>query len=114
VTGSVSFEGKPTPGAVVLFYPADDPARTGVCVAGVVEDDGFFEMSTAVAEGSLPGVQEGKYIVTIRWTKRVDPDDKDSDELDLLPEKYIEPKTSDLKAEVEAGENELKPFVLAP
>jgi|SRR5579872_620254 len=114
VSGSVSFEGKPTPGAIVMFFRADDLNAKGVRVAGVVDDDGFFEMTTGVADGMLPGVKEGTYFATITWTKRVDPDDKDSDTIDLLPEKYNAPTTANLKVEIKAGENALEPFVLTP
>jgi hypothetical protein len=114
VSGSVSFEGKPTPGAVVMFFRTDDPKTTGVRIAGVVDDEGVFEMTTGVAEGVLPGVKEGKYRVTVTWTRLADPDDKDSDLIDLLPEKYKDPNYSPLQAEVEAGENVLSPFELVP
>lgn len=115
VSGSVSFEGKPTPGAVVLFLRAGDPDAKGLRIAGIVDEEGFFEMSTTVSAGTLPGVQEGSYIATVTWAKPINPDDKDSDMgPDLLPEKYKDHKTSTLRVEIEAGENVLNPFELAP
>ena len=114
VSGSVSFEGKPTPGAVVMFVRKDDPDEKGLRIAGVVDDEGFFEMSTSVAAGTLPGVREGSYIVTITWAKPNNPDDKDSDTVEMLPAKYGDKTTSTLRAEVEVGENALDPFELVP
>lgn len=115
VSGSVSFQGQPTPGAVVMFFRKDDPEAKGLRIAGVVDDDGFFEMSTTVSAGTLPGVQEGSYIVTITWAKPINPDDRDSDMgPDLLPEKYKDYKTSNLPVEVVAGDNALDPFELVP
>jgi hypothetical protein len=114
VSGSVSFEGKPTPGAIVMFFRTDDLKAKGVRIAGVVDDEGVFEMNTGVAAGALPGVKEGKYFVTVTWTKLDNPDDRDSDVIDLLPEKYKDPNFSPLRADVEAGENVLNPFELVP
>jgi hypothetical protein len=115
VTGSVSFEGQPTPGAIVLFFPADDPQSAEYRVAGTVEEDGSFEMKTTVPEGTRPGVAPGDYLVTISWNKLVDPGDRDSDEgPDLLPAMYKDCKRSGLRVEVVEGTNELQPFELSP
>jgi hypothetical protein len=114
VSGSVSFEGKPTPGAIVMFYKADDPASKGVRIAAEVDEEGLFEMTTGVPGGTLPGVKEGNYVVTVTWTRRINPDDKDSDMVDLLPEKYGDPKSTTLRADIQAGENVLNPFELPP
>jgi hypothetical protein len=112
VSGSVSFEGKPTPGAIVMFFKADDLASKGFRIAGEVDEEGFFEMMTGVSAGALPGVKEGQYIVTVVWQKRLTPWDKDSDMIDLIPEKYGDAKSSTLRAQVKAGDNVLDPFAL--
>jgi hypothetical protein len=113
VVGSISYNGQPTPGAIVMFIGEGASEGPGPRIAGIVDDDGTFEMSTTVSAGTLPGVQEGKYIVTVSWNKKVDPDDKDSDDgPDLVPEIYKDPATSPLRAEILAGENELDPFDL--
>jgi hypothetical protein len=114
VSGSVSFEGKPTPGAIVLFFPINNPKERGIRIAGEVDEEGIFEMMTGVSQGALPGVKEGKYVVTVTWTKLENPDDKDSDVIDLVPVRYGDPEKSPLRAEVVDGENELKPFELVP
>ncbi len=115
VSGTVSFQGKPTPGAVVLFHPTADPDSFKKRIAGIVDEEGSFEMSTTVGAGTRPGVEPGSYKVTISWAERVDPNDKDSDMgPDLLPEKYKDHKTSGLTVEIETGSNELDPFELTP
>jgi hypothetical protein len=115
VTGSVSFEGKPTPGAVVLFLPADAPDSLTYRVAGTVEEDGSFEMHTTVPEGTRPGVAPGEYVVTISWNELVNPRDRDSDEgPDLVPSRYKDHRTSGLRVEIVEGNNELEPFNLTP
>jgi hypothetical protein len=115
VSGSVSFQGQPTPGAMVYFFPADDPESPDRRIAGIVEVDGSFEMKSTVGAGSRPGVEPGEYLVSIVWTELVDPHDQDSDEgPDKLPVKYKDCKTSGLRAEIVEGSNELEPFDLIP
>jgi len=115
VTGSVSYEGKPTPGAVVLFLSADAPDSFNYRIAGTVEEDGSFEMQTTVPEGTRPGVAPGEYVVTVSWNELVDPRDRDSDVgPDLIPSKFKSYKTSGLRVEIVEGTNELDPFVLTP
>ena len=113
VTGNVSFEGKPTPGAVVLFLPADEPDKFTYRVAGTVDEDGAFEMQTSVPEGTRPGVAPGEYVVTISWNEPAR--DRDSDEgPDLVPSRYRDHRTSGLRVEIVEGNNELEPFDLKP
>jgi len=115
VSGSVSFDGKPAAGALVLFLPADAPDSSTYRIAGTVEEDGSFEMRTSVPEGTRPGVAPGEYVVTISWNELVDPRDRDSDEgPDLLPSRYKDHRTSGLRAEIVEGKNELEPFDLKP
>jgi len=115
VTGSVSFAGQPTPGALVLFLPADEPEAPDRRIAGVVEEDGTFQMQTTVGEGSRPGVEPGEYVVTISWSELVNPYDHDSDiGPEKLPEKYQDYKTSKLRVEIVQGTNEIPPFELTP
>jgi len=112
VTGSVLFEGKPTPGAVVLFVPSVKPEAFRYRVAGIVDEDGNFEMQTTVPEGTRPGVAPGQYLVTVSWTEPIDPDDKDTDLRELLPEKYTLALSSGLRVEIDEGANELEAFEL--
>jgi len=114
VTGSVSFEGKPTPGATVLFFPMDNAKLKGVRISAEVDEDGAFEMMTGVPKGALPGVKPGKYFVTVTWTKPANPEDKDSDMIDLVPAKYGDYNTSPIRVEIKDGENSLDPFELTP
>ncbi len=52
-------------------------------------------------------------MVTISWNKKINPDDRDSDDgPDLLPEIYKDPMSSPLHAEVKQGENELPVYEL--
>ena len=113
VVGSVEFQGKPTPGAIVMFFRDEKPDPKAPRIAGIVDEDGSFEMQTTVAVGTRPGVKAGKYIVTVSWNEKVDPADKDSDDgPDRVPSIYKDPATSTLRVEIEEGDNDLDPFVL--
>jgi hypothetical protein len=113
VTGSVTFKGAPTPGAIVMFVPQGKSEGPVPRIAGVVEEDGTFEMSTTVAVGTLFGVQPGKYFATVSWNHKVDPNDRDSDDgPDLVPSIYKSHLTSPLRVEIHDGENELDAFEL--
>jgi hypothetical protein len=115
VSGTVSFQGKPTPGAVVLFHPADDPDSHQKRIAGIVDEEGAFEMSTTVSAGTRPGVEPGTYKVSITWAEPINPNDRDSDMgPDLLPVKYKDHTTSGFEVEIGTGNNELEPFEPTP
>src|SRR5262245_65906416 len=73
VTGTVLFEGKPTPGALVFFFPADEPESPDRRISGVVAEDGSFEMQTTVGEGTRPGVEPREYLVAISWSEPLNP-----------------------------------------
>jgi hypothetical protein len=105
VRGQVLFQGKPTPGAMVFFYPvAGGPGA--VRPHAVVEDDGSFQVSTYKRNDGAP---PGKYDVTVAWTK---PAHGDNDGDSLIPISYGDPHTSDLHAEVKEQVNDLPPFQL--
>jgi prepilin-type processing-associated H-X9-DG protein len=57
VSGSVSFEGKPTPGAIVMFYKVDDPTSKGVRIVqtNIVTADGWGWADTGNS-GAVDGV----------------------------------------------------------
>jgi truncated hemoglobin YjbI len=78
VTGHVTFEGKPLPGEITLHDAA------GKTTKGTVNADGTYQ---------IKDVKPGTYTVTVKT------DDKDV----KLPRRYGDPKTSDLRYEVKAG-----------
>jgi hypothetical protein len=107
VRGSVRFNGTPTPGATVFFYPANANAKAGsVRPHGVVQDDGSFEVSTF---GRDDGAPAGDYEVTVVWAK---PGRGDSDGDSLIPIDYGNPKTSQLRATVTEPSTDLPSFEL--
>jgi hypothetical protein len=109
VRGKVFFRDRPAEGARVTFVPqgGNDPRAARPTAA--VERDGTFRLST---RSSYDGAPAGRYAVTVVYrspTKKVDDENAGPD---LLDGKYRDPKTTPLRADVKAGENELEPFRL--
>jgi hypothetical protein len=104
VKGKVYFEGAPTPGAYVVLTQAAPEGKRGVRADALVEADGSFRPSTYTA---FDGVPAGTYHVTVVWRKPfVTAEGKPGP--NLLPARYADVKTSDLKVKVEPGANELE------
>jgi hypothetical protein len=100
--GKVLFEGRPVAGAeVVLQSQVKEPrAPRADAVTGA---DGSFILSTYTADDGAP---VGEYAVTIVWRKPpYDPSGKPGK--NLLPARYAKTDTSELKATIKAGQNDL-------
>ena len=108
VTGKVTFEGKPVTKGTVTFLAIDPKGRNAT---GAIGPDGSYTLQTETAgDGALLG----DYVVGISA--------RDDEVLDytppkpippkyLVPAKYEDPKTSELKATVKSGSNSF-PFDL--
>jgi hypothetical protein len=106
VSGTVSFNDKPVEGANVAFMPV---AEQGVAAAGKTDADGRFELQM----GEEPGAQEGQYKVVVQLIKivgkRTNPDSDDNlKSVYLIPQKYSDPQTSGLTAEVPSDTYDFK------
>jgi hypothetical protein len=114
VRGQVLYEGNPTPEALVIFHPLNDPDPRAMRPLGRVGADGRFTLTTYRAGDGAPA---GDYAVTVSWQKEVDRqglpvEERKNDEPNLLPDRYGKPGTSGLRVHVEAGANEFPPFRL--
>jgi hypothetical protein len=110
VRGRVLYLGQPTPGAIVVFHPVgnDDPAAPRP--SGKVQEDGSFTLSTFKPGDGAPA---GDYLVAIAWidqNAQVDPAAEEKP--NRLPSWYADPRTSQLNAKVQKGNNDLPPFEL--
>ena len=108
VRGQVFFQGKPTPGALVLFHPINDPNPQAPRPHGRVDQDGHFTLSTYRADDGAP---VGQYVVTIDWQKRIPGHSGGGPS--LMPLRYRVPKESPLRATVGAETNNLPPFEIS-
>jgi hypothetical protein len=101
-------DGQPLSRAELVFHPIGDfPAGAAKALPQARTDgDGNFTVSTYVDSDGAPA---GKYRVTVKW--RGD-EGRTDDEANLLPAKYANSRATQLRANVEEGENELPPFEL--
>jgi hypothetical protein len=103
VHGHVLLDGKPIPYAFVVFHPVDGSGRDDIRPRAHAEADATFSLSTY---DSGDGAPAGEYVVTVQAYKA--PTDADiGPAINLLPAPYGNPRTSKLRAHVDAGENEL-------
>jgi len=106
-SGSVSVDGEPAYGAVIVFHPQGDIGMSkGNRVFAKVKEDGTFAMTTYVTEDGAPA---GKYVATVVWPQ--DPNARGPSP-DRLRGKYAKPDQSDLTVTVEKRENTLPAWEL--
>jgi hypothetical protein len=105
VRGQVLYEGNPVPkGTRVVFHPVNEEVGPETILPrGEVGDDGSFVVSTYKFEDGAPA---GAYTVTVLHFQ------KGRGMSHLLPEKYGDPATSGLQAQVGKRKTELPTFEL--
>jgi hypothetical protein len=103
VRGQVFFEGKPATGVIVTFHGPIGKENPWTRPRGSVDEDGNFVPETY---RNADGAPAGTYRLTIasRSGQVVGV---------LLPQRYTEPDTSGLTAEVKPGDNVLPRFDLS-
>lgn len=113
VSGAVMVGGQPAAGARVVFYGAT-PELTGpgtVAPAAMADENGVFHLRSYEPEDGAPA---GKFNVTVFWPEEV-PEGVDPEvnrPKDRLKNRYLNPETSGLTAEIPVGGSELPPFEL--
>jgi hypothetical protein len=115
VSGKVTFDGKPVPGAMLVFIPAnEDPQKpSNERSAGKTDDEGTYELTWGIDE--VAGSPAGKFKVFITAFKAVDENfDNEEKPPSLIPEKYNSPVSSGLTAEVKEGDENVINFELVP
>jgi hypothetical protein len=113
VSGVVKVAGQPAAGARVVFYGAT-PELVGVgtvAPAAVADENGVFQLQSYEPGDGAPA---GQFNVTVSWPEEV-PEGVDPEvnrPKDRLKNRYINPETSGLTANVPEGGAELPPFEL--
>ena len=109
VQGKVLFEGEPTPGAMVIFHPVNDPDPRPPRPIARVGADGTFKPTTY---GTGDGAPAGTYDMTVTWIADVDNQNVSKEDYrepkNGVPDKYAKPDTSGLRIEIKKGPNELE------
>lgn len=107
VSGKVTYQGRPVPGAKLVFIPAkEDPKKPPTLRAnGETDADGVYELTWG--QEQIAGSPAGSFKVFIIAYQAVDAThDSETAPPSLIPEKYNSPVTSGLTAIVkEDGEN---------
>jgi hypothetical protein len=108
VRGRVLVNGKPAAQTQVLFHPADS-SEAELRPTGQTDDQGYF---TLTSYANSDGAPEGDYAVTVTWFRVARSGKEELVPCNVLPQRYASRQTSQLRATVTAGDNELTPFRL--
>jgi hypothetical protein len=97
VKGTVTLDGKPLPRGSIAFRPdAKGGNNSSHEPAGEIGSDGSYTLHTR----TRPGAPLGKYVVTVQASEPADPKDPYGPEKSLVPTRYTDPDTSELRVEV--------------
>ena len=107
--GKVTFNGKPTPGAMIVLHPKTTSEQPVPKPTGYVDESGNFVLNTY---GGNDGAPAGEYEVTIQWQKLIQRDGEAAAGPNVLPFRYATPKESKLTVQIAAGQNQLPVFAL--
>ncbi|MEW4562829.1 hypothetical protein AB1K70_09905 [Bremerella sp. JC770] len=106
-TGSVTVQGEPAFGAIVVLHPTSDVGMTkGNRAFAKAQQDGTFALTTYVTGDGAPA---GEYTATVIWPENPNARGPSPDR---LRGKYANPASSDLTVSVKPGENQLPPWEL--
>jgi hypothetical protein len=113
VTGTVTLNETPVEGASVLFSPEIGSDDHRLASQATTDAQGRFKLTTHVGGGKFKsGIVPGKYVVTITKLDTTAAKNTFSPPKNLLPPKYADPKSSQLKAEVTTGQSNNFSFAL--
>lgn len=104
--GKVIWNGQPVPGALVVLHPSDGKPVSARAQTG---KDGSFKISTYDTGDGAP---LGDYVITVEWRKLIQKDGEFKAGPNVLPPKYSQRNTSDLKVHIAEGTNVLDPITL--
>lgn len=109
VSGMITLQGKPIPGAMVAFQSVAQPGMPTVYADSLTDAEGRYVLSTYHANDGAP---VGEYLVTVQWRRPLR-DAAGNPGPNQLPERFASSATSGLKATVARGQNSLN-FDLNP
>jgi hypothetical protein len=113
VSGKVTVNGQPAEGAEVVFYGVTPELKGAGTVppAATTDASGVFHLRSYDPADGAPA---GKFNVTVFWPEPVPAgaDQEMYQPKDRLKQRYLNPETSGLTAEVPVGGGELPPFEL--
>jgi hypothetical protein len=105
VTGTVTLNGTPIEGASIVFSPDIGSDEHRLASQAMTDSEGRFKLTTHVGGGKFKsGIVPGKYLVAVTKLDTAGAKNIYSPPKNLLPPKYADAKTSQLKADVAAGQ----------
>jgi len=112
VSGVVTMNGAPIEGANVVFYPSGtDDSR--LASQATTDHEGHYRLQTHLGGGKFKsGIVPGQYVVTVSKLDTESIKTTYAPPKNLLPKKYADAKTSELKSDVAAGKANEFPFEL--
>lgn len=108
VRGRVLVNGKPAAKAQVLFHPAQG-GEEAPKPSGQTDEQGYFTLTSYAHSDGAP---EGDYSVTVTWFGVARSGNQELVPYNVLPRRYADRQTSQLRAAINKGSNELPPFLL--
>ncbi len=110
VRGTVTYQGKPAAGFVVIFHPISPSGTATFIPSGMTDANGRYHLHVY---GDVDGAPAGKYSVTFEWPEKraADPNDIPVD-VDRLKGRFANVGKTPFKATVREGENEIETFHL--
>jgi hypothetical protein len=113
VRGQVFAGDRPAANALVTFHPVGGVAAGPVHPTATVDDSGNFTLTSYKTGDGAPA---GEYQVTVVWYLAVKSGSGPEDYAtrNFLPARYGAAETSQLRATVTKGNNQLEPFRLSP
>jgi hypothetical protein len=109
VDGTVTFDGKPLPGAMIVLHPKNGGTNSTLAPRAQVEKDGSFRFTTYVTGDGAP---PGEYVATISWYKLVNQAGDVKAGPNVLPPKYSNPQISPWQIRIAEGPTRLSPVQL--
>jgi hypothetical protein len=113
VSGKVSFQNQLLPRGAIVFVPDSDRGNNGPLAQGTIQGEGRYTIQTAGQPGAMPGW----YRVTVISVEETNSGSNRVASLaprSLVPERYRDPRLTDLVCEVKAGEANVINFNLTP
>jgi hypothetical protein len=104
VSGTVTLDNQPLPGANVSFYPADEKNAPAY---GQTDAQGRYSLSTGADTGLAPGQYIAVVVATKEPPQPYDATGAEIPPIPITPAKYGDATKSDLRIEVKPGKNDL-------
>jgi hypothetical protein len=108
VSTSITYQGKPIPGAFVALHPKEPLADVPTPRANIGKE-GDLKVTTY---DTADGAPAGEYVLTIEWYKPIKQGADVVAGPNVIPRKYASPKTSPVVIKVAEGTTEIPPIKL--